>query len=114
MAIISTILVATVIAGSRLVVSRRKYEPDMPLASSNSAVISAACHPLEGDVNTQLLPVQWDVVDHGVGRVWQRWLVIALFESAGRGTNIWMIICLKVYVAVFTVRLHFNQHNIDY
>lgn len=67
MAIMLTIIVATVIAGSGLVVSRRIYEPGMPLACSNSAAISAACYPPDGDVDAQLLPVQWGVVDHGVG-----------------------------------------------
>jgi hypothetical protein len=66
MAIILTLVVATIIAGSGLVVARRRFKAGMPLASSCSAAISAACHPPEEDVDAQLLPVQWGAVSHGV------------------------------------------------
>ncbi|RZK27656.1 MAG: hypothetical protein EOO61_23135 [Hymenobacter sp.] len=66
MAIILTVVVATIIAGSGLVVAQRRFKAGMPLASSCSAAISAACHPPEGDIDAQLLPVQWGAVSHGV------------------------------------------------
>jgi hypothetical protein len=66
MPIILAIIVATIIAGSGLVVARRRYKTGMPLASSCSAAISAACHPPEGGVDAQFLPVQWGAVSHGV------------------------------------------------
>jgi hypothetical protein len=67
MAIILLLIVATFIAGSGLVVAQRRYKAGMPLASSCSVAISAACHPPAGDVDAQLLPVQWGAVNHGVG-----------------------------------------------
>jgi hypothetical protein len=67
MAIILLLIVATFIAGSGLVVAQRRYKAGMPLASSCSAAISAACHPPAGDVDAQLLRVQWGAVSHGVG-----------------------------------------------
>ncbi|KAH7071546.1 hypothetical protein BKA63DRAFT_535404 [Paraphoma chrysanthemicola] len=67
MAIILTIVVATIIAGSGVVMARFRYKGGMPLASSCSAAISAACHPPEGDVDAHLLPVQWGAVKHGSG-----------------------------------------------
>lgn len=43
----------------------RKYPGDsaMPLASTCSAAISAACHRPEADKEAHLLPVQWGVVE---------------------------------------------------
>jgi len=43
----------------------RKLEFDLPIVSTNSAAISAACHcPLE-DVDAYLLPVKWGVTEPG-------------------------------------------------
>jgi hypothetical protein len=66
MAITLTLVVATIIAGSGLVVSRQRFQDGIPLMSSCSAAISAACHPPEGDVDAQFLPVQWGAVGHAV------------------------------------------------
>lgn len=47
----------------------RWYPADIPLASSCSAAISAACHRPEGDWEAHMFPVQWGVVSEkdGVG-----------------------------------------------
>ena len=37
----------------------------MPLAGSCSAVISAACHPPSGSIDTTLSRVMWEEIDHG-------------------------------------------------
>lgn len=41
----------------------------MPLASTCSAAISAACHPSPDDIDAAVLPVQWGVVStkDGIG-----------------------------------------------
>lgn len=60
----STLLVAGVAMGFR------RYEAGMPLASSCSAAISAACHPPVDDVDAAVLPLMWGVVEEdmdGVG-----------------------------------------------
>lgn len=40
----------------------RRYKPGLPLAGSSSAVISAACHRPESDVDAAVLPVRWGSV----------------------------------------------------
>lgn len=40
----------------------RKYPAGMPLAGSNSAAISAACHAPADDVDASVLPVMWGAV----------------------------------------------------
>jgi hypothetical protein len=64
MAIILTLVLTTFIAGSGSVMVQFRHKGRMPLASSCSAAISAACHPPEGDVDACLLPVQWGTVKH--------------------------------------------------
>lgn len=64
-AIIFSTATATVIAIGGIIMGRFKYPVGMPLASSCSAVISAACHPLSGEKNAHLLPVQWGVMTRG-------------------------------------------------
>lgn len=39
----------------------KKYPDTIPLMSTNSAAISAACHPPADDIDAYLLPVQWGV-----------------------------------------------------
>lgn len=39
-----------------------KYPDTIPLMSTNSAAISAACHPPADDIDAYLLPVQWGVI----------------------------------------------------
>jgi len=52
------------IAAGDMLMSRLKYPAGMPLASSCSAVISAACHFLAEDVGGHFLPVQWGAIWH--------------------------------------------------
>ncbi|KAI9836725.1 MAG: hypothetical protein M1837_003257 [Sclerophora amabilis] len=42
----------------------RRYQSGMPLASSCSAAISAACHPPSGDVDAARKPVKWGAIEH--------------------------------------------------
>ena len=52
---------ATIVIASALM-GLRKYPAGMPLVSTCSSVISAACHqPLPQDKEAYLLPVQWGV-----------------------------------------------------
>jgi hypothetical protein len=45
------------------VVNAMRYLPEgMPLASTCSAAISAACHPPAADTEAHLLPVQWGII----------------------------------------------------
>jgi hypothetical protein len=45
------------------VVNATRYLPKgMPLASTCSAAISAACHPPAADTEAHLLPVQWGII----------------------------------------------------
>jgi hypothetical protein len=64
-AIILTTVVATVIAIGGIVIGRFRYPAGMPVAGSNSAAISASCHPPEEDVDAHLKPVMWGAVSHG-------------------------------------------------
>lgn len=56
---------------SILYLGRLKYDSPMPIVSTNSLAISAACHALPGDVQEGYLrPLRWGVVridEHGVG-----------------------------------------------
>ena len=52
----ATLVIAMVLIGLR------KYQAGMPLVSTYSSVMSAACHqPLPQDKDAYLLPVQWGV-----------------------------------------------------
>ncbi|KAF1847379.1 uncharacterized protein K460DRAFT_276280, partial [Cucurbitaria berberidis CBS 394.84] len=62
-ALILTIVVASLIAVYGVAIGYRRYPAGMPLASSCSAAISAACHTNEPGAS--LLPVQWGAVTHG-------------------------------------------------
>lgn len=64
-AIILTTAVGSAIVLGGLAMAVRRYPPRMPLASSCSAAISAACHPPEGDSSAALLPVMWGAVEGG-------------------------------------------------
>lgn len=67
-AVILTIVVSCLIAIYGLALGQRKYPAGIPLASSCSAAISAACHPPAEDVDASLRPVQWGAVTHGERR----------------------------------------------
>ena len=58
-AICFSILVVLVLLGN----AYRRHSSDMPLASTCSAAISAACHTPPEDEDAYLLPVQWGVVN---------------------------------------------------
>jgi hypothetical protein len=64
-AIILTTVVGSVIALGGVALARLRYPAGMPIASSCSAAISAACHPPKEDVDASLLAVQWGAVSHG-------------------------------------------------
>ena len=61
-AIFATIVVGTIIVLATGATGLRKYPAGMPLATTSSGAISAACHPPLGDENAAKLPVQWGVV----------------------------------------------------
>jgi hypothetical protein len=64
-AIILTTVVGFTIAAGGLIISGFWYPAGVPLASSCSAAISAACHASPEDVDVSLLPVHWGAVTHG-------------------------------------------------
>lgn len=66
LAIILTTVTGTVIAIGGLAIGRIKLPPGMPVAGSNSAAISASCHPPDADVEAHLKPVMWGAVNHQV------------------------------------------------
>ncbi|KAL8901925.1 MAG: hypothetical protein Q9207_004966 [Kuettlingeria erythrocarpa] len=61
-AIISVIFVSTIALLAGNANGFRKYPVGMPLAGSNSAAISAACHAPADDVDASVLPVMWGAV----------------------------------------------------
>jgi hypothetical protein len=67
MAIILTLVIATIIAGFGVVLSRFKYPAGMPLAGSCSVAISAACHAPLVEEDAGLRPVQWGACTHSGG-----------------------------------------------
>lgn len=60
-AIVLAIIVGTLIMLGALLLGLRKYSSDMPIASTSSAAISAACHAMDGDVDAAVLPLKWGV-----------------------------------------------------
>ena len=61
-AIILTTTVGSCIALGGVATALKKFPAGMPLASSCSAAISAACHPPSEDIDAAVLPVQWGAV----------------------------------------------------
>ncbi|KAK3637796.1 hypothetical protein LTR56_012002 [Elasticomyces elasticus] len=69
-AIVVTACVGFTLICALVVLGMQRYSGTIPLASSCSAAISAACHPPEGDFEAALFRIQWGVVsvdEHGVG-----------------------------------------------
>jgi hypothetical protein len=62
MAIVLSLFVSGVIILALLANGVRKLEPGMPLASSCSLAITAACHTPAGDEDAALLPLKYGVV----------------------------------------------------
>lgn len=58
-AIISTIILGSIIVLFGILTGLRKYKEGMPLVGSCSAAISAACHSMRNDPNASLFPVMW-------------------------------------------------------
>ena len=56
-------VIASMIVLGALIIAVRRHPPGMPLAATCSATISAACHPLLGDIVAAVQSVQWGVVD---------------------------------------------------
>ncbi len=61
-AIIFTLILGTLMVLVVLINGFRRYHPGIPLASSCSAAISAACHPPPEDVDAAFLPVKWGAI----------------------------------------------------
>lgn len=58
-------LAVTMLLALGIVAFVNKYPDKIPLMSTNSATISAACHSPAHDIDAYLLPVQWGVVSSG-------------------------------------------------
>lgn len=65
MAIVFTLVVGGVLILGLLASGCRKLDPGMPLASSCSLAIAAACHPPVEEQDAALLPLKYGVVDEG-------------------------------------------------
>lgn len=70
--ILAFYLVLVMLIALGLVAFVKKYPDTIPLMVTNSAAISAACHPPADDIDAHLLPVQWGVVssneNNSIGR----------------------------------------------
>lgn len=66
-ALILITILGTIIAIGGFAVSRFTYPTGIPLASSCSAAISAACHPSQYEPDASHRPVQWGVTSHDIG-----------------------------------------------
>lgn len=64
-AIIFVIIVGSLMVVAVLVTGCQRLKPGIPVASSCSAAISAACHPPSDDVNAAFLPLMWGVAKEG-------------------------------------------------
>ena len=65
LAVMLVVVVGSLMAMYAFVLGMRTYEPGIPLAGGDSAVISAACHPQGEDLlgeNLAQLPLKWGVV----------------------------------------------------
>ncbi|KAL8922294.1 MAG: hypothetical protein Q9208_005264 [Pyrenodesmia sp. 3 TL-2023] len=68
-AMILAFIVGTLIMLGAVLLGRRKYTSDMPIASTSSAAISAACHRDPDDPDASVLPLKWGVASkkNGIG-----------------------------------------------
>lgn len=64
-AIILTTVVAAVFAGGGIFAGIFHFLSGMPVASSNSAAVSAACYRPSDDIDASVLPVKWGAITHG-------------------------------------------------
>ena len=63
-ALVILIIVGTTLATGVLILGLKRFPDSMPLAATNSAAISAACHADPDDEGCALKPLQWGVVSH--------------------------------------------------
>lgn len=61
-AIITVIILGSIVVALGILNGFRRYRPGMPLVGSCSAAISAACHPPRDDIDAATLPVLWGAV----------------------------------------------------
>ena len=66
-AIITVIIVGTIVVTLGILNGFRRYRPGMPIVGSCSAAISAACHAPREDVDAATLPLLWGAVSHPQG-----------------------------------------------
>jgi hypothetical protein len=66
LAIIFALSVSLLLIALPIVLSFRKFHPEIPMAGSCSALISAACHPPPEEGDAGLLPTQWGVINGSV------------------------------------------------
>ncbi|KAL8709696.1 MAG: hypothetical protein Q9220_005636 [cf. Caloplaca sp. 1 TL-2023] len=66
-AIVTVILVSALALCFANATGFRRYPGGMPLAGSNSAAISVACHAPAEDVDASMLPVKWGAIKTGDG-----------------------------------------------
>lgn len=68
-AVILAIIVGTLIMIGAVLLGLQKYTPDMPIVSTSSAAISAACHRDPDDPDASVLPLKWGVASkkNGIG-----------------------------------------------
>lgn len=62
-ATISVLFLGFLVALVGIAIALRRYEIMMPVTDSCSAVISAACHPPESEVDAAFKPVKWGVIN---------------------------------------------------
>lgn len=68
-ALVLAISIGSLIMLGAAILGLRKYTPEMPLAATSSAAISAASHRADDDQDAAALPLQWGVVstNDGIG-----------------------------------------------
>ena len=81
-AMISVIILGSIITLVGICFGFRKSKGDMPLAGSCSAAISAACHPPEADVRASLKRVMWGVVTEESFQYEGEWVGHCSFTSS--------------------------------
>ena len=64
-ALVILVIVGTVLALAVLLIGLRRFPDSMPLAATNSAAISAACHTVPEDEGCALKLLKWGVVSEG-------------------------------------------------
>ena len=104
--VVASIVVGSIMGGYIVVLGWRRFRPGLPLAAGNSAVISAACHPVEAEVHDPRMAagyLKWGVVEkvdeggklrkhtshgteYGIEEVWHCAFTTGSVEMPSRGT----------------------------